>query len=101
MVWTRNDGADERLREIRGRFKRVHNRFGRRRVRSLRPLGKAIVLAVLICVLAAVAFRDRLPFGLGDDARIVVANLIGAKPTVIDGDTIRWKGQTVRLVGFD
>ena len=23
------------------------------------------------------------------------------EPTVIDGDTVRWQGQTVRLVGFD
>ena len=27
--------------------------------------------------------------------------ILGGRPIVIDGDTVRWQGRTVRLVGFD
>jgi endonuclease YncB( thermonuclease family) len=36
----------------------------------------------------------------GDDA-VGQGSFIGGRPTVLDGDTVRWQGRTVRLVGFD
>ena len=37
----------------------------------------------------------------GGEARREQPRDINQKPTVIDGDTVRWQGETVRLVGFD
>jgi succinate dehydrogenase/fumarate reductase flavoprotein subunit len=99
MGWARNDGADERLREIQRGFNRIHDRLNRRVLRSLRAQltvrnGIALVVLIVVGVLAVIAFR-------GDEVRDDLPNLASAKPAVFDGDTVRWEGRTVRLVGFD
>jgi endonuclease YncB( thermonuclease family) len=73
----------------------------RLRANKWRPsLGSAVVVGFVI----AAAFVTMLTFDwplVGGDSASEQGSLIVGRPTVVDGDTVRWQGRTVRLVGFD
>jgi endonuclease YncB( thermonuclease family) len=70
------------------------------RARNLRQIS-AIAAATSVVGLGGLLLLHRLlafeaDVSAGD--QVVIA---GAKPIVIDGDTVRWQGRSIRLIGFD
>jgi endonuclease YncB( thermonuclease family) len=63
-------------------------------------LGSAVVVGLVFAAALATMLTFDWPLVGGDDAS-GQGSFIGGRPTVIDGDTVRWQGRTVRLVGFD
>lgn len=66
---------------------------------------RSLSFAVVSClVLMTIIVTVLTPHGIpnsGAEAPRDRLDSIGEKPTVIDGDTVRWQGRRVRLVGLD
>ena len=71
------------------------------RLNTSRPsLGFAVVAGlVVLAIFVSWLTPDRIPSD--GEARRNQAASIREKPTVVDGDTVRWQGLRIRLVGFD
>jgi len=74
----------------------------RLRVNKWRPsLGFAVVVGLVFTAAFVTVLTVDGPRVGGSDAVREQGSFIGVRPTVIDGDTVRWQGNSVRLVGFD
>jgi len=61
---------------------------------------KKISLAITATILTALAYTASLHY-VEAASRPAQVTVPGSSVVVIDGDTIRWKGQKIRLLGFD
>jgi endonuclease YncB( thermonuclease family) len=63
------------------------------------------LFVVVVCLISAALLVAALtldwPVTDGRHAVRGQVTILGSRPTVIDGDTVRWQGRTVRLIGFD
>jgi hypothetical protein len=81
---------------------RVRGFVRQRRPTKWRPsLGIAMVLTFGLLAVSVTVFRVDWSYLRGFATAPEQASLITARPMVIDGDTVRWQGRIVRLIGFD
>lgn len=74
----------------------------RLRAYKWRPsLGLVVVVGLISAGVLVTAWTIDWPQIGGGDAVRGQLTIPGDRPIVIDGDTVRWQGRTVRLVGFD